>query len=453
MDSKPDESDCLKKSLASLKTMSIRIQFLLYAGLIHLLLLALSLQLLPDHKIIFCLAELVILCLAIWTFRLYRGFIQPLNLIADGIQSIQERDFNIRFLRIGQTDLDRLIDVYNQMMEVLRTERIQLQEQHFFLVKLIEASPTGILILDLDQRIALVNPTAERILGVAAQTLCGERLDSYKNMPLMHSIMEAESGTSSVIRLEGLRSIQVQKSAFMDRGFPHHFILLQELTEEIIRTEKQAYHRVIRMMSHELNNTVGAVNSILDSCQAALLNPPAEMDRYIKALQVAHERNDQLNRFMSNFAEVVRVPQPVKQRCRLHPLLKGVYTLFEHECARREIDWRWQLCSEEIEIDLDVQQIEQVLLNIYKNALEAVRHNGHISVITTRSPRPRLIIRDDGCGIPHDIQSQLFLPFYSTKNQGQGIGLTLTREVLLNHGFNFRLQTVENRYTDFTIDF
>jgi len=244
------------------------------------------------------------------------------------------------------------------------------------------------------------------------------------------------------------------KAHFLDRGFQRYFILIEELTEEIIKAEKKAYEKVIRMMSHETNNSIGAINSILNSFLNYKDQLKAEdREDFENALLVAIQRNIRLNRFMSNFTDIVRIPPPVRRMCDLHELLKAVQVLLSGECEARNITWRWEFSPQPFKVKLDIQQMEQVLVNACKNSIEAIGENGQITVATINSPGKKLIIRDTGKGISNDIKPNLFTPFFSTKKNGQGIGLTLIKEILVNHGFNFSLESSAKGFTEFTIDF
>jgi len=242
-------------------------------------------------------------------------------------------------------------------------------------------------------------------------------------------------------------------SHFLDRGFHRHFILIEELTEEIVNTQKQAYTAIIRMMSHEVNNTVGAVNSILQSClDFGGQLKPEDRSEFESAFDVAIRRNNGLNSFMSKLASVVRVPDPVKEECDLHTVLNSVQVLAAHECEERRIEWNWRLDKRAMLVRVDVNQIEQAILNIVRNAIEAVERDGSIIVETSADNRS-LTVHDSGPGISDDVKRHLFTPFFSTKRNGQGVGLTLVGEILMNHGCTFRLENHADGGAAFVIRF
>ena len=433
--------------------MNLRIKYIVFVALVHIVLVILSLELLKDRLWLFLPVEALIIG-SLWiAFRLYVAFIRPLNLIADGVKTIRDKDFNTKFVKAGNYEMDQLISVFNRMIDTLREERVKQREQHYFLVQLIEASPAGVLLLDFDKKITSINPAAEAILGVKSDSVQGKGLLELPGS-IGRELEELEAGEFKVVRLDGIRSYKCQKSHFMDRGFRHHFIMIQEITEEILHSEKEAYEKVIRMMSHEINNSIGSVNSILNSCLTYKdYLPEADSGDYATALQAAIDRNVSLNRFMSGLADVVRIPKPMKETCDFHRLLDSVHLLLSAEIEKRGLKWEWRLSDKPFLVNLDVQQFEQVLLNILRNSIEAMGENGKITIFTATEPLKQLVIQDDGCGISPEIQQQLFNPFFSTKKNGKGVGLTLIREILMAHGFRFSLETTGEGKTEFKIVF
>ncbi|GEO02740.1 sensor histidine kinase [Adhaeribacter aerolatus] len=432
--------------------MTLRIKFILFAVVVHATLLILTYHFLLTDKLLFLAAEALIVVSLVITFQIYRAFVRPLNLIAAGIESIKEKDFTVKFLKTGQPEVDQLIEVYNLMMEQLRQERVSQNEKQYLLERLIQASPSGIIMLDYDGYIQQVNPAAKAWLQVPMPALLGKKLEDLPGQ-WRTELSILEEGQSRIFHINGIHTYRGHKAYFIDKGFPRYFIMLEELTEDIIKKEKYAYEKIIRMMSHEVNNSIGAINSILNSVKsyAPQLQEDLRAD-YEEALEVSIERNKNLAGFMANFATMVRLPSPCRQPCDLHQLLQGVYRLMQPQLEQRNIAWQWQLTPEPLFIEADAQQLEQVLINIAKNAMEAVDADGSINVKTQLNP-PCLLIEDNGEGIPEAVRQQLFTPFFSTKKNGQGIGLTMIRDILLNHNFPFSLETDESGITAFTIQF
>lgn len=419
--------------------MKLKTKYILFISLLHLAFLALSYLILKENKVIFIVSEVLIIASVIMSVSLYRQLIQPLNNLKEGINSIKDRDFNLKFLPTGKSEMDELIEVYNQMMDALRDERTKQEAQHFFLEKLIHTSPTGIIILDYDNQVKQINPKAQEMIG-------------KKTGHLLKELEGLKIGESKTIKLGALNTYKVQKSNFIDRGFARVFVMIEEVTAELFEAEKNAYGKVIRMMAHEVNNTVGPVNSILNLALNSkdLWESSAKAPLH-NAIQVAVERNQNLNLFMRNFADLVKLSPVNKIQVNIVPMIHAVADLMELHARKHNIEIQFQLPLEYF-IMADAVQIEQVLINIMKNAIEAVEGQGVVK-FTLDPIKKTFIIEDNGKGISEELSEKLFSPFFSTKKDGQGIGLTLVREILLNHGFGFSLKTTDQRKTEFTIMF
>ncbi|MBC8374715.1 MAG: PAS domain-containing protein [FCB group bacterium] len=434
--------------------MRLRLQYLIFVLILHGLFFLVSLQLLPDKPGFFLLIECLILVSLGFSAKLFRSFIAPIDLITNGIEAIKSRDFNTTLVEVGQGEMDQLIIVYNQMINELRGERVKQQEQQFFLDKLVEASPAGIIILSLDGNILSLNPFVARLLEVDRDQARGQRL-AEMGQGIASKLAKLLPGETVTLSQEGRRFFKCQKSHFLDQGFQRHFILIEELTEELIKREKQTYGKIIRFMSHEIRNSIGAINSILNS----VLNYGNQLDQndaedFKGAVDVAITRNNHLNQFMQNYAQIVRLPPPALDYYDLHELLKGIEVLFFQDCQKLNIEWKWQLATQdEFTCNFDKQQLEQALINIIKNAMEAIGENGRLQIITEAMPKRVLLVRDTGAGFNEEERGQLFTPFFSTKKDGQGVGLIMIRDILMNHGFNFSLTRLPDNLTEFRIEF
>jgi signal transduction histidine kinase len=202
-----------------------------------------------------------------------------------------------------------------------------------------------------------------------------------------------------------------------------------------------------------VNNTIGPVNSIIQSTlKKQTLWAEDDNASLQHALQVAVERNQNLNLFMRNFADVVRLPDPQRKKLDLYKLIISVTRLMELKAVEKQIEFQYAFTENEFNIFADEQQMEQVLINIVKNAIEAIEEKGTVSFATDSFSR-QLTIMDTGKGIADEVAGQLFSPFFSTKKDGQGIGLTLVKEILLNHGFEFYLKSFPEGRTEFVIKF
>jgi two-component system, NtrC family, nitrogen regulation sensor histidine kinase NtrY len=436
--------------------LSGRTRFTLYLVAVHVpFVLAAALVLGTDlvpRAVIFALEAALVLSFTVGLALVRRCF-APIELIRSGAELLSEGDFGSRLARVGPSELDELVALYNRMFDRLQDERLRLEEQHFLLDKLLRAAPWGVVMLDLDGRIASINPAAEGLLGrtIGLVGAAPAELDAPFGSALRE--LTATSAVSTVITLLGSRRIKVQRSEFFDRGFRRTYFVLEELTEELRRSERAAYEKLIRMMSHEVNNSVAAVGSLLESCLVYRGQIRLE-DRadYEQALRVAIGRTVQLGDFMRSLAEVVKVPPPRRSPVDVNELAGDVVTLVKPDATRHGIEIQLTTDAELGTVAMDRSQIEQVLVNILRNAIEAIAGPGRIDVSTSARGRGVLVVENSGPRIPEDVKQRLFTPFFTTKPNGQGLGLTLAQEILTNHQFGFALES-DPGPTRFTIRF
>lgn len=363
--------------------------------------------------------------------------------LIDSITDFELQDPNSRIVATGSSDLDVLIRKYNTLLENIRQERIRLEGQGQFLEELIASSHVGVIITDIDGRVTEANPAAATFLNTTAEAMWGQVISAYR----------LDGGSRGITLTINNRRLKWSQSKVRYKGFYRQFVVLEDLTAELLQSEKEAYGRVIRMMSHEVNNSTGAVNSILQTLgDVAVLE---QMDEsFIEAIAVARERNQNLGRFVANFASVIRVYQPQKQPVALVELAEKAAKLVQFEAAQHRI-----VCEvvnhapANATVLIDPIQIEQVLNNVVKNAMESIGEDGRITLTIAASGRG-FEVADTGAGISADtsrlVQEALF---YSSKSNGQGIGLMLTREILRLHDTHFTLATDGDGITRFRVDF
>ena len=406
--------------------MTLRAKFIIYLVALHVVLGAAAAYFLLREPVLLFGVEALFLVSIVVGWRLIHALFVPLDVIRTGAELIGERDFTSRFVAVGQPEMDALVGIYNRMVDRLREERLAAEERHQLLQKVVEASPAGIVICDFDGNVEHMNPAAERMLDG----------------------MSAASLTEGMMTLSGNRRVKVWRAEFRDRGFAKSFFVIDEMTGELRRSEKAAYEKMIRMMSHEVNNSVGAVRSLLES---SLRYAPqiGEADRrdFEQALTIASARIDALNQFMRAFADVVRIPPPHRSPTRIADVVEQIVGLMRPEIDRRQIAVQSDV-DERIHADIDRYQFEQVIVNILRNAMEAIDRDGVIDIAMRDGV---LTIGDSGPGIPDETRDDLFTPFFSTKRDGRGLGLALVQEILTNHNAAFWLQNRSGGGAEFGI--
>ena len=399
----------------------------------------------------FYLIEGLITLSLVYLVYFYRKVIKPLNSIAGGMDLLRAQDFSSRLAPVGQREADRIVQVFNRMMDQLKEERLRLREQNHFLDLLISVSPMGVMILTLDEKISMTNKAALEFMEEGPEeNLIGKGMDEL-NGTLAEELKRLPKGATETIRLSNSRIYRCSRLSFIDRGFDHPFYLIESLTADVMKAEKKAYEKVIRMIAHEVNNSVAGIASTLDTVNDALQTIDDTEDLQ-EVMKVCIERSFSMSRFITNFADVVKIPEPQLEEVSLNDRVFACKRFMENVCQSRDIDLQMNLCEENPTVSIDTSLFEQVLINIIKNAAESIGEKGCITIRTSASPL-MLEIGDTGQGISKETETMLFTPFFSTKPNGQGIGLIFIREVLMKHNCNFSLRTYPDGITRFRICF
>lgn len=401
------------------------------------------------NLIYFYIGEGLVLFILCYLPFFYRKIVKPLNSIGSGMELLREQDFSSRLSPVGQYEADRIVNVFNRMMEQLKNERLRLREQNNFLDLLIKASPMGVILTTLDEDLSELNPMAQKMLGVRQEDVLGKQMNEIDS-PLAAELANVPKGETATVRLNDSNIYRCTHSSFIDRGFQHPFFLIESLTDEVMKAEKKAYEKVIRMIAHEVNNTTAGITSTLDTVEQALSTEEG-MDDICDVMRVCTERCFSMSRFITRFADVVKIPEPTLTPVDLNDLAFTCKRFMEGMCTDRNIKLRLEIDETLKEVKMDASLFEQVLVNIIKNAAESIEKDGEI-IVRTLSPAIVEVV-DNGKGISKEVEAKLFSPFFSTKPNGQGIGLIFIREVLMRHGCTFSLRTYADGLTRFRILF
>jgi nitrogen fixation/metabolism regulation signal transduction histidine kinase len=364
---------------------------------------------------------------------------------------LQAQDCSSRLAPVGQKEADHIVSIFNRMMQQLKDERTRLREQNHFLDLLISVSPMGVIILTLDEQISMANKAALEFLEEESEeNLLDKTIDELKGS-LADELKRIPKDTTVTIRLSDSRIYRCSRLSFIDRGFAHPFFLIESLTAEVMKAEKKAYEKVIRMIAHEVNNSVAGITSTLDTVDS-ILQSMEDTEDLREVMRVCIERSYSMSRFITNFADVVKIPEPQLEEVELNERVVACKRFMENICQERNISLEMLLCEKSPVVLMDTSLFEQVLINIIKNSAESIGSGGQITIRTSTSPL-MLEIADNGEGISRDVEAKLFTPFFSTKPNGQGIGLIFIREVLMKHDCTFSLRTYPDGITRFRICF
>lgn len=392
---------------------------------------------LPGDNVVFYVTEGLVLLSLILLITFYSRVVRPMHTIVNGLDLLRGQDFSNRLRKVKQYEVDRIIDVFNRMMEQLKNERLRVRETNQFLDLLLDASPLGVLSLSLDGKVTLANPAMRRMLGMDPE---GKTLVEISH-PLAATLVALRNEESLTLRLNSAEVYRCQRLSFMDNGFPHPFYIVEVVTSEIRSAEKAAYEKAIRMIVHEVNNTMGGVEATLNAlcCTFGESTPEGEV------IGTCLTRTGQLGQFISRFAAAAKIPAPQLAEGDLRELIATNSLFLESLCAPRGVRFSIRNDGEgNFDARFDAALMTQVLVNIVKNSVESIistgRTDGFVEV-TTDAKKRTIVVTDNGAGISEEVSRQLFTPFFSTKPGGQGIGTIFISDILKNHRFRFSLST------------
>lgn len=425
--------------------MKLKTTFLIFTALFTCMLIIINLFLYRHGGIQYYVVIGFSITVILFLIYFYRKVINPLKSITSGMDLLREQDFSSKLLPVGQSDADKIVKMFNEMMQQLKNERLRLLEQNNFLNQLIEASPMGVILFSLDDKISLVNDAALRFMGF-------ENIEEVKNKTLNQissnlaiQLKKIPANHITTIRLNDSELYRCSRLSFFDRGFARQFILIESLTAEVFKAEKKAYEKVIRMIAHEVNNTVAGVTSTL-----TVVNESVGDKDLCEIVEMCASRCINMSRFITNFASVAKIPEPHLLPTNINESIKSCAIILENMCQSKNIKLNIELCDEKLMAMIDIALFEQVIINVTKNSIESIESNGEITIRTAQEPA-RLEIIDNGKGIDADTEQKLFSPFFSTKPTGQGIGLMIIREILIKHNFKFSLSSYSDGLTRFII--
>lgn len=352
----------------------------------------------------------------------------PLRTVSNLLEAMREGDYSIR-ARGGNGD-DALSDVMQQvnaMGATLRAQRLGAMEATTLLRKVMEEIDVAIFAFDETRKLKLLNRAAERLLAIPAERaidLPAEQLDlsSFLTGEESHTVQRAFPG--------GFGRWGISRASFREGGLPHQLLVITDLTRPLREEELQAWQRIVRVLGHELNNSLTPIKSIAGSLETILKKDPLPEDWHedmTRGLNIIGGRAESLARFLGAYAKLARLPRPTLAPVRVDEWLQRGARLETRIPVEIEP-------GPELIIHADRDQLEQVLINLLRNAADANDTNQGRIVVRWRFERWQLVvdIEDDGPGLA--ATANLFVPFFTTKPGGSGIGLVLCRQIIEAHG-------------------
>ena len=391
------------------------------------------------------------------------------------LNSIKYDDFSHTYTtkKMGGSQ-DELYAEFNKVIKKFRSIRAEKESQYQYLRTIVQHVAIGIITFDKNGEVQIINAAAKNLL----------KIDVLKNVShlnevsedLVSSILDLRTGGRDLIKIER-NGEEVQLSIYaielvqMNKEFK--LISIQNIKSELDEKEMDAWQNLIRVLTHEIMNSVTPISSLAATVEGELesrmkdgvvdvstLNSE-DFDDFYQSLKTIHNRSESLIKFVSDFRNLTRIPMPKPEEVEVSELLNHIASLMKHDIKRSDIELETYVEPKDLMLYVDKEQIEQVLINIVKNAIQALgsddEHEGqkrlNISATINQDDKIQIGIKDNGPGIEEEALKKIFIPFFTTKKSGSGIGLSLSKQILRKHNAIITVNSEINKGSEFLLKF
>ncbi|WP_440132595.1 sensor histidine kinase [Chitinophaga sancti] len=406
------------------------------------------------------LAIIALICLQIYGMYYYMNRInRKLTLF---LESIRYEDFSIRFSadnKMGKS-FQALNYQFNEVLEAFRQTRAEKEANLKYIDTIVQHISIGVLSFDAEGRIELINPAAFRLLGIYRLRNIAELKSAHPDLPEL--LLQVHSGNKILYRTRNEQQLSIHAATVRLQGRLVKLISLQNIHAELQQKELEAWQNLTKILRHEIMNSVTPIVSLISTMQDIIEQDIASdshqqeaITDLMEALETIKSRSKGIMNFVNAYRDYTTLPKPQFTDVNIKELLTVVSNLLQSDLKQAGIYYQFEVDSAGAEIHADSAQLQMVLINLIRNAMDALEHTARpeikITATMTTHNQVCIAIADNGPGIDADAINKIFIPFYTTKRKGSGIGLSLSQQIIQLHGGQLKVDSTSNNGTTFNV--
>jgi two-component system nitrogen regulation sensor histidine kinase NtrY len=408
--------------------------------------------------IILILAQIVfLLSYAESSFKKVRQFLNNIK---------QDNYTNVYPVKFDGTETDDLHIEFNAILAKLQEDQAEKEANYQYFRSVFQHLSIGLITFDEEGKVQIVNTAAKRMLNILQLTQIGEV--EKINKELHHAIHSLRTGGSELIKIahpDGIMQLSVYVIELVLRDTKFKLVSLQNIQSELEEKEMEAWQNLVRVLTHEIMNSIAPISSLAATVKGDIESKidinetinPNDLEDYLMAISTIEKRSQGMINFVSDFRSLAHIPTPRFQTIRLKGLFDQLETLMQHQFDTNQIQFKKHIEPVDLILFGDQSLIEQVLINLIQNAIQAVEDTVSriISLEAFIDEAGKIIIEvtDSGRGIEEEAMSKIFIPFFTTKKKGSGIGLSLSKQIMRRHKGNIQVRSKLGEGTTFKLIF
>jgi two-component system, NtrC family, nitrogen regulation sensor histidine kinase NtrY len=390
--------------------------------------------------------------------------------LANFLDSIRYSEFTRTFaIREAGPSFQALSEAFNEIMQDFQQIRSEKEEQFQYLQSIVQHIDVSILAYQRNGKVEMINPAAKKLFQV--NSLRDISKLATLSRELCDTLLKIEPGENHLVKVQDdddILQLAIQCTEFKVKDKTILLTTVKNIQNVLEGQETEAWQKLIRVLTHEIMNSIAPISSLSSTIEMMIREydardegPPRLDNEAVveikQALQTINKRSTGLMNFVETYRSLTKIPKPSFDMVEMNNLLENVVTLMRQETENQHIHLDYTMEPDSIMLQIDEQMISQVLINLVKNSLQALegKENGKIEIrgYYNKRGRPTIQIRDNGPGILPDVLDKIFIPFFTTKKNGSGIGLSLSRQILRLHGGTITAQSVPDKETFFSLTF